>query len=794
MFSDPDRYDAWYAEKLWGLLPAIYRADDSADFNQPGPLREMVERIAAQAAIVRRSVDRLWEDQSIETCDDWVIDYVGDLLATNLVASLDAPGRRLDVAKTIYYRRRKGTVALLEELATDITRWSVRVVEMFQRLGRTRHNLDPAIGTVALPHFTSIARVATGTGTLRVGGVPLDDHDVTVRIDTGGEAGAATWSVSIDGGGWRSQGAAPTAIITPGGGGTLEITLVNATVPSFSAGDTFAFSVSVDPYARLQRVLGLVGPLTRTGAGGIADLRNVQGAARSGTAFDEYFHTADVRRGRGNTGWYDIPRLGVFVWRLGSFGVHHVTPVADASCPNCYTFDPTGRDVRLFAAGAQPIGDQWISPQEEQLPGPISTGLLRAALPSLYADLRTGAPRSLALYLMTAPPSQVAPVLVPVEQIAPDPRASSGLPWIDAERGRIVWPAAPTNGPFLVDYHYGFTAQVGAGPYDRRATSAYATSPRPGVHVHDTLAPLDAALAALPSTAALEIDDSLTYSAVADVSHIDSVVLRAANKRRPLIRLPQGSSWTLTANTDGELTLDGLFISGGHVVLAGDFERVTLSCCTLDPGTWNPTAAPAAWKVSADGRPLAATELRVSGSVRELVIERSITGPIFCQGSGRIEKLTIRESIVQAADPAATDAIKDTGGEVSLTRSTLLGTAKLHRLDASECILHDVVTVDDTQHGCVRFSAFATSSTLPRQYESIPVAARSPLFLSTSFGWPEYGQLADTAGEAIAEGAEDGSEMGAFWRARNAIKERSLLIKYQEYLPLGLEPVIVHVT
>ena len=27
-----------------------------------------------------------------------------------------------------------------------------------------------------------------------------------------------------------------------------------------------------------------------------------------------------------------------------------------------------------------------------------------------------------------------------------------------------------------------------------------------------------------------------------------------------------------------------------------------------------------------------------------------------------------------------------------------------------------------------------------------------------------------------------------------AIKDRSLLIKYQEYLPLGLEPVVIHVT
>jgi hypothetical protein len=36
--------------------------------------------------------------------------------------------------------------------------------------------------------------------------------------------------------------------------------------------------------------------------------------------------------------------------------------------------------------------------------------------------------------------------------------------------------------------------------------------------------------------------------------------------------------------------------------------------------------------------------------------------------------------------------------------------------------------------------------------------------------------------------------MGAFAREKSAIKERSLLIKYQEYLPLGLEPAVIHVT
>ena len=97
MLDERDHYQVYYQDKLWNLLPAIYRSLDSASFNTPGPLREMVNRIGAQAAILRRSMDRLWEDQSIETCDDWVIAYIGDLLATNLVASLDARGQRLDL-------------------------------------------------------------------------------------------------------------------------------------------------------------------------------------------------------------------------------------------------------------------------------------------------------------------------------------------------------------------------------------------------------------------------------------------------------------------------------------------------------------------------------------------------------------------------------------------------------------------------------------------------------------------------------------------------------------------------
>ena len=65
-----DGYDAYYAERLWQLLPAVYRTADTDSFVTAGPLRELLNRIGAQVAVVRRSIDQLWADQSIETCDD----------------------------------------------------------------------------------------------------------------------------------------------------------------------------------------------------------------------------------------------------------------------------------------------------------------------------------------------------------------------------------------------------------------------------------------------------------------------------------------------------------------------------------------------------------------------------------------------------------------------------------------------------------------------------------------------------------------------------------------------------
>jgi hypothetical protein len=119
-------------------------------------------------------------------------------------------------------------------------------------------------------------------------------------------------------------------------------------------------------------------------------------------------------------------------------------------------------------------------------------------------------------------------------------------------------------------------------------------------------------------------------------------------------------------------------------------------------------------------------------------------------------------------------------------------------MQASECIFDEVARVEDPQHGCVRFCAYAQGSSLHAPYRSVAVPPRGPLFESRQFGRPNYAKLrrdADAAiiapqpGDSILGGAQNGAEMGAFCLERIALKRRGLALKYQEFMPINLTPV-----
>lgn len=122
-------YSQYYSELLYNLIPEIYR---KKDFDKK-ELASFLKIIGEQAGVLRQNMDDLWYDFFIETCHDWVIPYIGDLLGTNLIFN-DVARNKVDVRNTIPWRRRKGTLAGLEDIAKGITGWNAHAVELFNLL------------------------------------------------------------------------------------------------------------------------------------------------------------------------------------------------------------------------------------------------------------------------------------------------------------------------------------------------------------------------------------------------------------------------------------------------------------------------------------------------------------------------------------------------------------------------------------------------------------------------------------------------------------------------------------
>lgn len=727
-----DGYEAYFTEKLWSLVPAIYRNLDSSG-EQKGVLRGLIETIAGQAAILRRDQDRLWDDSFIDLCDDWAVPYIGDLVGTRMISALDERGRRIDVAKTIYYRRRKGTPRVLEELIADITPWDGTMVEAFRRLGRTHHGLD----------------------------------------------------------------APPSS----------------------------------------QR-----GRFSGTPRGGTADLRRPFASTLADGPFDEYAHVANVRQQHGLDGLWNIPRLLFFLFRLRALPVTGVMPHGRVAA-GTFLFDPSGRDIPLFAPRrVVPDWEAWRFPLPWELPAPIACRLLgdadyvitqalilalgpvliaagqgAAAANDLVAlrDLRFDSEAALRARIATLP-SQTSLLVAPVIRAilegalvadcgkaallpdaievdvggsaAPVALTTSGSldDWsanppnkdlvIDPERGRFKLLAGAPAHPVTVDYHYGFPGPVGAGTDDRRTGLVDVTALPAHVQVNGGGA---ITAANLPVAGGLSIDDSATYSSAASVNGIQDLVVQADNLQRPYVRLT--APWVLTAAPGGQstLVLDGLWVggdAGAQIQLEGSWAKVTLRRMTLDPGG-----------VDADGQPIAAVPLVVSGNVQSLVIEGSILGPISAPGGGVIDELSVSDSILQSTIALALS-------KANLARVTMVGNLTLDRLYATETLVVGMVTVADTQWGCFRFSAAFAGSRLPHPFASTELAMGAITLTSTRFGDADYCQISDAAAAGIRRGAENGSEIGAFSTLNTPIVLDGITAKVTEYMPFGLIPTFIFET
>jgi hypothetical protein len=760
-------------DSLYALLPAVYRERDAQRNYQ---LRALLRIIAQQAALVDGDIQQLWNNLFIETCEPWVIPYIGDLVSNNLLYDgsrtlspdtakalfTDLAGKdlrppvaariRADVAKTIYYRRRKATLPMLEELARDVTGWPAHAVEFFELLGWTQF----------LEHLR------------------FQSQWTDVR--------------SID---------------------------------------------------RMERING---------------------------PFDVTSHSVDVRQPAQQEGWHNIRNLGFFFWRLASYPLANV-PARPASVSWGYHFSPLGNPAPLFSK-LRPEGDDAGLSTELHISGPIRRTLFfedldqyrttpppRSDFTSLYGlfaplPTSTDIPSETSLFVMrngqlvnpavdpTAPLTAYVPQIV-CRRLDPWPgtQPTGRIIAIDVEHGRLAvgdgWPDPTTA--IDVWFHYGFSASLGGGPYDRRkwlvkpelAQAHYVVQEDGVAPVFPTLT---AALAQWVTdrrpNAIVTIRDSRTYQLPASITLRNEgwLAIEAANRERPLLQtVPEGCEINVFApaipgnpDRNASLTLSGVVVEG-FVHIAGDLAQLRLLHATLVPGGGlDENGDPVSTHPSLLVEPLSGTtpintQLRVQAAF-------SIAGPLVVPEHS--DSIWLLDSIADGVGGAVIEGPAATPGpHLIVERSTILGPIQVKELEASETIFAGIVDTVRTQQGCVRFCYVPPGSPhTPRRYrcqpdlavqEAIDTARERdpslspavqaqirdfiqgwlvPAFTTGRYGQPAYAQLHLGAPREILTGAEDGSEMGAFCHLKQPQRESNLKIRLQEYLPFGLEAGIIYVT
>ena|SRR5271166_2713006 len=828
-----DGYERYYGDKLWNLLPAAYRAADSEILDAAGPLQELLARIGASMAAVRRGIDRLWEDQSIDTCDSWVIPYLAELLATNLVPGMDARGQRLDVANTIYYRRRKGTPALLEQLAHDVTGYEARVIEFFRQLARSRHGLDPELGRPAdepdpagartLQRAEQLTGLLTGTpaggwadlrnplGAALTGGYDEYHHLADVRPGRGdlGWYGISKVGFFL----WRTVALAvdqATPVPVSGCPGHFAFDPTGRQIPLFTSARRGAndYGESWVPVGVWQLPMPLTTPLWEAvsraalpdpGPAGYPDPNaSLWPAALSVSA----------------TGSRDPldPSL-VTVWpEVGRF---QLGPGAPADVKVSYHYGlfsriGAGPYDRRQAGGTGGVAD----PPATHVPGGADTALADAlaALAPRGSVVIDDALTSIGIVDVGSTGTPIDAVTVQAaDQERAVIRTAPGSEWV------LTGGTAGSSTLRLEGLLVSGTDIVLRGQFAEVVLSCCSLDPGGSGRHRTPPAIWDVAVDRRDLTPVTIWVEGEVESLVLDRCITGPIRTRTGGLVQALSAgdsviqgLPTEDPGALTALRDGDALFTALregLTAGGDPLsawLAGQLSPPSVAA-VAGHADHAPVAPAEAQLVVADltaviAGPLIWTADRFAGRPLRDSTAAAVANP----PAGAALAVLNRQLLAEAYPLALADAALALGaGTADLSRCTMLGPGWLHRLECSESILDDVVRVQDAQSGCVRFSAWSTGSALPRRYESVQIDPGAPVMVSRRFGEWGYAQLPDGADAAILggntggppsllTGSHDGSEMGAFCRDAAAVKDRSLEIKLQEFLPVGLSPVIVH--
>ncbi|MEA2888296.1 MAG: hypothetical protein QOD11_2656 [Bradyrhizobium sp.] len=754
--------------RLYRLLPTFLR---NRDIEQGEPLRALLAVVESELERVEGDIAGLYDNWFIETCDEWVVPYIGDLLGVRPIRAVESAGvsARAYVANTIAYRRRKGTALVLEQLAHDTTGWPAHAVEFFMRLATTQHMNHVRRAPPATPGVRDAATAALAYG-------PFDAfaHTLEVRNATrGGRFNIQNVGIFL----WRLRGYRIGAG-RPGDesadfasarnqGGWWCVHPVGCDSPLFNV------QATETAITHLAEEANVPGELRR-----LALNAELQQLRRGVTVPAPVFMTEEepvlrvFARLAGESVPVEVRREDIYICEIPD-DVERASPV-----PRALALDPSRG--RLAFPAALDVEEVWVQSNY-----------------GFSGDSGGG------------PYDRNAAVRAVNQSLAINVSAAAGAGgFFDAN----VWQAgvshllpADGNGTLFGSL--------------RDAVAAWNLQPpgRTGVIVlMDSLTERDSATGA---AGPLEIDigERSQLLIVAGewpleptpnapprrrAGHFDAQQVRAHFIGDIFVR---GNSAHNSADA-GACFINGLLLEGQLAVMPGNLARLGLAHCSVIPGR-------GALSVAAGGN----EHLAVS-------IDRSICAAISVPHP--IHELKISDSIVgdEASSPDFSIDAPETA--VNLLRSSFFGRVSGLSLSASDCIFASAVEARRRQTGCVRFCYVPPGSRAPRRYRCQPdleTATRSdalrravapnapaavqlaaiaaevdalirPLFVSRRYGDPGFGQLELRCATQIRTGADSGAEMGAFEFLKQPQREANLRDALAEYLRVGLEATLVYVT
>lgn len=784
-------------KSLYERLPEIYRIKDTEQI-PPGQLEAYLGILDAVQQGLYDNIESLYHDLFIETCHDWVVPYLADLLGSSHLSG-DPWTLRADVARTIRHRRRKGTLGAIESLSYALSRWAVHTVE-FRELAAWNQQLN---------HQRPDRN-----------GAPPQPLLIT---ENRGISGAVT-------------------------GGTAN--LRDPALLSLTSG-------AFDPFARVVDVKPMVTGASRVNVPnlgifiwrlGVYTLPSI----RPALALNERFEPLPEPLPAGDAEFvvgFDVHPLGQ---PMVLFNTHRYDESAEP-------LDLTHRDAVPGPMPMARLSDDTPTGNPDDYVSLVVYSDLED-LPDAEGDESVGLTLYLpeALNLVDSEGQSLwkfrgANLCAWQHGLNPALRAYEIA--VDPMHGRLLFGVTDPTGEadvvadgLYASPTYGFAGPTGAHPVVRGAVTggdmirvsysslvdetgtSHAIADGSGVQealndIHLRTSPL-----------LIQIEDSRIYDLnLASVTGIDTELglnvlrlnaplhIRAASGQRPVIRLsrpfacrPQDVSDPSVAELD--VTLEGLYLTWDHgsaafaattpLIARAAVNRLLIDGCTLDPGcheSLDGLRQPVRYALSLDNAygfdPAGGEDF---DQVPRLVLRHSICGPIAMDDG---YELSLEHSIVDAASgrgddspalavhAASGDAETAWGPALSLQGMTCFGRMRVESATGQGGIWVHGLQVHDDQIGCIKHSYFAASGNRLPQFQACVFGDAVMLsFVSEVFGNAAYAQLHLRSDRKILEQGPNNDAMGAFGYLLNSHKWKNIGIRYREFMPVGIRPVLVPVT